>query len=374
MRDGDDPRPIVAVVIPCHRVRDRVLGVIERIGPEVGRIFVVDDACPEQTGRHVLATCRDDRVEVMFHTVNLGVGGAVMTGYRRAMAIGAAVVVKVDGDGQMDPALIPRFVAPILEGRADYTKGNRFHNVEDVRAMPAARLVGNAGLSFMSKASTGYWQVFDPTNGYTAIDTRALAALPLGKVQRRYFFETDLLFRLGTIQAAVLDVPMTAVYEDHRSGLKISRVLLPFLGGNLRNTGKRIVYNYFLRNFSLASLQLVAGLLLLAFGTLVGVLGWGESIASGVPATTGTVMLAALPIVLGFQLVLSFMAYDIGAAASRAISPMLSAPPAQPGDVAPGVRCGADRSKYLEGADDEDDRQRRLGDGQYGDLAREGRR
>ena len=331
------------------------MGVLGRIGPEVGRVFVVDDACPEGTGRHVVERCRDGRVEVLFHAVNQGVGGAVMTGYRRAMAAGAAVVVKVDGDGQMDPALIPRFVAPILEGRADYTKGNRFHNVEDVRTMPAARLVGNAGLSFLSKASTGYWQVFDPTNGYTAIDARALAALPLAKVQRRYFFETDLLFRLGTIQAAVIDVPMAAVYEDHRSGLRISRVVLPFLAGNLRNTGKRIVYNYFLRNFSLASLELMAGLLLMGFGTLVGVVGWGESIASGIPATTGTVMLAALPIVLGFQLLLSFMAYDIASAVSRAISPMLPSEPVRPdSSVMRVVRSG---SEQAEGAHDDADRE-----------------
>lgn len=351
MRDGDSLDPVVAVVIPCHRVRDRVMDVLARIGPEVGRIFVVDDACPEATGRYVQEHCRDSRVEVVFHAVNQGVGGAVMTGYRWAMAAGAAVIVKVDGDGQMDPALIPRFVAPILEGRADYTKGNRFHNVEDVRTMPAARLIGNAGLSFLSKASTGYWQVFDPTNGYTAIDARALAALPLAKIHPRYFFETDLLFRLGTIQAAVVDVPMVAVYEDHVSGLRISRVMLPFLAGNLRNTGKRIVYNYFLRNFSLASLQLVAGLALMAFGTVVGVVGWGGSIASGVPATTGTVMLAALPIVLGFQLLLSFMAFDIASAASRAISPMLP--------VA--------RSDQAERLHDDDERQRRFGDRQQWD-------
>ena len=372
MRDGDEAWGAVAVVIPCYRVRERVMGVLGRIGPEVDRIFVIDDACPEGSGRHVLEQCRDGRVEVLFHEVNQGVGGAMMTGYRQALAARAAVVLKIDGDGQMDPALIPRFVAPILEGRADYAKGNRFHNVEDLRTMPAARLIGNAALSFLSKASTGYWQLFDPTNGYTAIDARALAALPLGKVQPRYFFETDLLFRLGTIQAAVIDVPMAAVYDDHRSGLKISRVALPFLVGNLRNLGKRIVYNYYLRNFSLASLQLVAGLLLTAFGTTVGVAGWIESLASGVPATTGTVMLAALPIVLGFQLLLSFMAFDIAAAATRAISPMLPANPGPPG--APPVRAVRCGSEHAEHPRHHGDAQSRLHDREREDSAREAQR
>lgn len=354
---------LIAVVIPCHRVRDRVLAVLDRIGPEVGVVFVVDDACPEGTGAHVLAHCRDERVAVLCHERNQGVGGAVMTGYRRAMAAGADIVVKVDGDGQMDPALVPRFAAPILEGRADYTKGNRFHNVEDVRAMPAARLLGNAALSFMSKASTGYWQVFDPTNGYTAISVPALAALPLGKIEPRYFFETDLLFRLNTIQAAVVDVPMEAVYAGAPSGLRIGRVLWPFLAGHGRNAAKRIVYNYYLRNFSLASLQLVAGVVAMLFGTAVGVRGWSRSIQTGVPATTGTVMLAALPVVLGFQLLLSFMAYDIGAVASRAISPLLPSRPARDGEgprVAWAARClgrAGGRSEHRKGARDEADRE-----------------
>lgn len=361
MLDGKEIHTDLAVVIPCHRVRERIMNVLDQIGPEVTRIFVVDDACPEGTGAHVLAHCRDDRVEVLFHAVNQGVGGAVMSGYRRALTLGSAVVVKVDGDGQMDPALIPRFVAPILEGRADYTKGNRFYNVEDVRTMPAARLIGNAGLSFLSKVSTGYWQMFDPTNGYTAIDARALAALPLAKVHSRYFFETDMLFRLGTIQAAVVDVPMVAVYDGHHSGLKVSHVVLPFLLGNIRNAGKRIGYNYFLRNFSLASLQIVFGLLLMALGTVEGVVGWGKSLASGIPATTGTVMLAALPVVLGFQLLLSFVAYDIGAAPNRAISPMLPTGTGMADAHEIRVeRCGSEQAVL---AHDDCDRQRPLCDG-----------
>ena len=317
------PRPSIAVVIPCYRVKDHILSLLSSIGPEVTQIFVVDDACPQGSGSSVLATCQDPRVVVLEHEQNQGVGGAVITGYQSAMAIDADVVIKLDGDGQMDPALIPQFVAPILEGRADYVKGNRFHNMEDVRTMPTARLIGNAGLSFMTKLSSGYWNVFDPTNGYTAISGPVLSRIPLQKLSRRYFFESDLLFRLGTIQACVFDLPMTAVYEGEQSGLHIRRIFLRFLGGNLTNACKRVFYGYFLRGFSIASLELLVSIAFLLFGVVFGINGWTDSVLTRRPATTGTVMLAALPIILGVQLLLSFLAFDIAAVPTRVITSLL---------------------------------------------------
>ena len=316
-------RQVVAVIVPCFRVKSKILAVIDAVGPEVDMIVVVDDACPEGSGEHVRASCRDPRVDIVSLAENQGVGGAVMAGYARAIAKGADILVKLDGDGQMDPALVPSFVEPIRRVQADYTKGNRFYNIEDVKAMPAARLVGNALLSFMTKAASGYWTIFDPTNGYTAISAAAFAQLAHRKIARRYFFESDMLFRLGTVRAKVVDVPMVAVYADETSGLRISRILGPFLAGNVGNFGKRLVYNYFLRDFTIASLELVVGLCLLAFGTIFGAQAWVASASSGVAASTGTVMLAALPVILGVQLLLSFMAYDMAAAPDRAITPTL---------------------------------------------------
>jgi dolichol-phosphate mannosyltransferase len=318
---------VVAVVIPCYRVRAHILPLLHRIGPEVEHIFVVDDGCPEGSGTHVLAGCLDERVVVLVHRENQGVGGAVITGYQHAVAAGADVIVKLDGDGQMDPALIPLLVTPIVQGRADYVKGNRFHNIEDVRAMPKIRLIGNAALSFMTKLSSGYWNIFDPTNGYTAISAAVLSCLPLQKINRRYFFESDILFRLNTIQAVVLDLPMTAIYAGEQSGLHVRRVFLDFLGGNLSNFGKRVFYSYFLRGFSIASLELVTGLLFLGFGVIFGVQGWMSSIATGLAATTGTVMLAALPVILGVQLLLSFLAFDFSVMPTSPITALL--PPKQ---------------------------------------------
>jgi glycosyltransferase involved in cell wall biosynthesis len=301
----------VAVVIPCYRVVPAVLEVLEKIGPEADRIYCVDDACPDESGSFIQKQCRDPRVRVVRHQKNQGVGGATVTGFRAALEDGAEIVVKIDGDGQMDPALLPRFLNPILSGRADYCKGNRFFSVESVQSMPPIRLLGNALLSFITKLSSGYWNIFDPTNGYLAIHSRVLAELPLGKIHPRYFFESDMLFRLNTIGAVVEDVPMNARYADEHSSLRVGRVLLPFLFNHVRNFGKRIVYNHFLRNFSAASVELALGLVSLLFGVLFGVVRWWHSFQSGVPVTAGTVMLAALPVILGSQLLLSFLNYDV---------------------------------------------------------------
>ena len=139
----------------------------------------------------------------------------------------------------------------IIRGQADYTKGNRFYDLAEIRRMPRIRILGNAMLSFMTKISSGYWDLFDPTNGYTAIHTRVLAKLPLEKISRRYFFETDMLFRLNVARATVVDVPMDAVYGAEISNLKVSRVLADFGFKHFRNACKRIFYSYFLRDMSL---------------------------------------------------------------------------------------------------------------------------
>lgn len=309
----------VAVVIPSYKVTGQVLGVIADIGTEVWRIYVVDDKCPDGSGAFVSQHCSDSRVRVLYHEHNQGVGGAVMTGYAQAIADGADVIVKVDGDGQMDPSLIPSFVAPIAAGDADYTKGNRFFNLEKIRQMPAVRLFGNATLSFMAKLSSGYWDLFDPTNGYTAIHADVARLLPLAKISRRYFFETDILFRLNTIRAVVVDVPMDARYADEVSNLRISRIAGEFLLKHVRNFAKRLFYNYYLRDLSVASIELPLGLLLLVFGVVFGGWHWIRAVREGVVASAGTVMLSALPTLMGLQLVLAFLNYDIASVPRRPI-------------------------------------------------------
>jgi dolichol-phosphate mannosyltransferase len=307
----------IAVVVPCYKVTRHVLEVISAIGPEVARIYVVDDKCPDGSGNYAEANCKDPRVVVLRHEINQGVGGAVMTGYRAAIEDGVDIIVKVDGDGQMDPSLIPNFIEPILAGEADYTKGNRFFDLEEIRAMPRLRLFGNAVLSFMTKLSSGYWDLFDPTNGYTAIHADVARRLPFKKISSRYFFETDMLFRLNTLRSVVVDVPMDANYGDEISNMKISKIIGEFLLKHVRNFVKRIFYNYYLRDVSLASIELPLGVLLFVFGAFFG--GWNWLLASreGITTPAGTVMLSALPVLMGLQLVLAFLAYDIASVPRR---------------------------------------------------------
>ena len=310
---------IVAVVIPCFRVKNHILIVLSRIGTEVDRVFVIDDACPEGSGQLVQEQCSDPRVTVIRHEVNQGVGAAVMTGYAAALKEGAQIMVKVDGDGQMDPALIPHFIAPILKGQADYTKGNRFYDLTRIGQMPAVRLLGNAALSFMAKLSTGYWNLFDTTNGFTAIHAKAAKRIAFEKVSPRYFFETDLLFRLNTIRAVVVDIAMDASYGSETSNLRVTHVFGEFLVKHLRNFGKRVFYSYFLRDMTAASLELVIGLCAVTFGMVFGGIHWLHSIGTGMPTPLGTIMLAALPTMLGLQLLLAFIAFDVANVPRRPI-------------------------------------------------------
>lgn len=315
--------PRIAVVIPCYRVAGQVLDVIARIGPEVGWIIAVDDACPQHSGDVIEQHCRDPRVRVLRHDENRGVGGAVLTGYKAACALPAEVVIKLDGDGQVDPALIPMLAAPVLRGDADYVKGNRFYRLSDVRGMPPLRLFGNAVLSFLTKLSSGYWQLFDPTNGFTAIHPLLLSELDADRLAQGYFFESDLLHHLGQLRAVIVEMPMRASYGDEPSGLRPLQMVGPFLRGHVRNTFRRLLYSYFLRGFSAASLELLLGVPLFLFGLVFGIWQWGTSIADQLPATAGTVMLAALPLIVGSQLLLSWLNFDVAAEPHQPIHPLM---------------------------------------------------
>ena len=301
----------IAVAIPCYKVTRHVLEVIQAIGSEVETIYAVDDACPDCSGSFIEEHNRDPRVRVLYNPENRGVGGAILTAYQAAMADGMDIVVKIDGDGQMNPALLPSFVRPLLQGRADYTKGNRFFRPESVQGMPPVRVFGNAMLSFLTKLSCGYWNVMDPTNGYTAVRTCVLAELPLDKLERRYFFETDMLFRLNTVRAVVKDIPMDSVYADEESNLKVGHVLPEFLKKHISRLWRRYLYNYLVRDFNVGTLYSLSGVLLVFAGTAFGAWHWVSGNFNSHPATSGTVMLAALPVLIGIQSLIAFLHYDV---------------------------------------------------------------
>ncbi len=310
---------MIGVVIPCYKVTKHIISVLENIGPEVDLIFVVDDYCPDQSGQFVEAHSKDPRVCVVYNPENRGVGGATLAGYFAALSKDSKIIVKIDGDGQMDPKLIPRFIAPIQKGLADYVKGNRFFDLDTLSQMPRVRLFGNAVLSIITKLSTGYWNIMDPTNGYTAIHADALKMLQLGKVETRYFFESDMLFRLGICRAVVLDIPMKAVYADEESHMNVSRVALTFPLKHLKRATKRILYNYYLRDFNIGSCHLLLGTLMLTGGVFYGTIKYYHGQVTNTFASSGTVMLSSLPIILGFQLLIAFLQYDVSNIPKRPI-------------------------------------------------------
>jgi hypothetical protein len=220
----------------------------------------------------------------------------------------------------MNPKLLPQFVRPLLRGEADYTKGNRFFRPESVHGMPPMRLFGNAVLSFMTKLSCGQWSVMDPTNGYTAVRTCVLRELPLDKLEKRYFFETDMLFRLGTVRALVKDVPMDSVYAEEESNLRISKVAPEFLRKQLLRLAKRYVYSYWVRDFNMGSIYSLTGGLLLLWGVVFGLYQWAQSAAHNTVASSGTVMFAALPVIIGIQFLIAFLHIDIESAPREPLS------------------------------------------------------
>ena len=300
----------ICVVIPAYKVSSHILEVVQSIGPEVHKIIVVDDNCPEKSGELVEKFSKDKRLEVIFLNLNLGVGGAVKTGYKRALELNQDIIVKIDGDGQMDASKIKELTEPIIVKLADYTKGNRFFNYEAVIKMPKMRMFGNLGLTFMTKLSSGYWHVFDPNNGFTAINLDVLKKLNLSKIDNGYFFESDMLFRLNMATARVLDISIPAIYDGEKSNLNIGRVLFEFPIKHLRNFLKRIIYSYYLRDFNLASIELPIGLFLFLFGMVLGSYCWVQGILQESATQTGTLILIAMSVLLGLQLILAFLAHD----------------------------------------------------------------
>lgn len=298
-------------MIPAYKVERHILGLLPRIGEDVDVIWVVDDACPNQSGALVEKKSKDKRVKVLYNLKNKGVGGAVIAGYKAAFEAGAEVIVKLDGDGQMFPEDIPKLIKPILSGEADYTKGNRFDSLDQLYLMPRVRILGNAVLSLWSKLSSGYWKITDPTNGFTAIHRAALERIDLNKLSERYFFESDMLFRLNLAAAVVEDVPLPARYGDEKSNMKISQILWEFPWKHVRNQLKRIFYRYYLREFSIASFELPIGMLLVLFGTWFGLSSFLTASEAGRQTTAGQATVSSLSIILGVQLLLSFLSYDI---------------------------------------------------------------
>lgn len=300
----------ISVVIPAHNEAAHVAKVVQALPSFVDHILVVDDASTDETSNAALS-CHDSRLELLKNPTKLGVGASVIRGYERAIALGADIVVKMDGDDQMSPEYLPQLLDALINEGMDYSKGNRFLAGESLDTMPKLRLFGNVAMTFLTKLASGYWHIFDPQNGYTAVKTKTLKVLDLRSIHPGYFFENDMLVRLNLLNSRVKDIPIPARYQDEKSDLNPFKISLSFPGLLLRRFLFRIYQKYILRDFSPIALFLLLGSLLFGWGFGFGAYLWVHTLRTGIPTPTGTIMLSLLPLILGFQLLIQAIVLDI---------------------------------------------------------------
>jgi dolichol-phosphate mannosyltransferase len=301
----------IGVVIPAYRVERHIERVVRAIPAYVRSIIVVVDCSPDATYERVKSVA-DARLTVILHETNQGVGGAMQSGFREALRQELDIVVKMDGDDQMDPSEMPRLLQPLIDGRADMSKGNRYEHIQALKSMPGIRIFGNAGLTFLVKLASGYWSNFDPANGYVAVRTDLLRRLDIGRLHKRYFFESGLLIQLGILRAVIQDVAIPARYGDEQSSLSVTRTLFGFPPKLLWGFARRIFWRYFVYDFTAVSVYLLLGIPALLWGVIYGcVVLWEVQQPGAQSATAGQVMLAAMPIIVGIQFLSQSLALDI---------------------------------------------------------------
>ncbi|RXR26733.1 glycosyltransferase family 2 protein [Oerskovia turbata] len=299
----------IAAVVPAYKEESMIRTVIDTMPEFVDLIVIVDDCSPDGTSEAVKSS-DDPRVVLIRHEVNKGVGGAIVTGHRAAMERGADVDVVMAGDAQMDPAYLPDLLDQVTSGGFGFAKANRFFRPDSYVGMPRHRVFGNVVLSFMTKFASGYWHLFDPQNGYTAVRTSVLEKIDLDRVSERYSFENDLLIHLNVAGTSAVDVPIPAVYGNEVSSIRLGKVVPELMSLLFRGYWYRLWYRYVLWSFSPVALLLFTGLFLTFVGVVAGV--WMiVATWNSTPATAGTVLLAVTPFVLGVQMLVSSLQLDI---------------------------------------------------------------
>ena len=299
----------MAVVVPAYDEEALVGSTVSGIPAFVDRIIVVDDGSKDGTA--VRAQAADKRVEVIPHERNQGVGAAIVTGYRRAIAIGVDVTCVMAADGQMDPDDLETLVRAIATGETDYAKANRLFTGQAWQLIPRTRYLGNAALSFMTKIASGYWHVADSQSGYTAVNLETLKLLDLDRIYRRYGFPNDLLVHLNVFNRRVRDYPSRPIYGvGERSGIRLRHVVPKISWLLLKGFFWRMGQKYVIRDFHPLILFYTLGILLFGVGMLLGI---AEVVLRflGNPITSATIVLVALLVISGLQLLLFAMWFDM---------------------------------------------------------------
>ena len=302
----------ISVVVPAYKEEEHIAQVISTMPDFVDHIVVVDDASPDRTG-DVAREAADERTEVIRHEKNQGVGGGILTGHQRAIDLDMDISVVMAGDAQMDPDYLPSLLDPIVDQGYGFTKANRFFTAKSFEGMPRHRVFGNVLLTFLTKASSGYWNLVDPQNGYTAVTVKSLQRLPLEKIHRRYDFENDILIWLNIAGVRATDVPIPAVYGNETSTMRLWRVVPRIMATLIAGGWRRMWRKYILWDFSPIALLLIVGLLLTVFGVAVGIWATVWSLTNGVSASTGTWLLGIAPAIVGIQFMVQGLTLDIQA-------------------------------------------------------------
>jgi glycosyltransferase involved in cell wall biosynthesis len=304
----------IAVVIPCYKVETHIQKVVAEIPDYVTSIILVNDASPDKTGE-ILDTLaiENPKITVLHHTENQGVGGAMITGFQEAVKQNHEVVVKIDGDGQMNIAYFEKMLQAVFEEKYNFVKGNRFFDRKMLRTMPAIRRLGNIGMGFLIKMASGYWNIFDPANGFFCIHTSVLKKIDFNRISKRFFFESSLLIELYYTGAKIKDIPMPAIYAEEKSNLSIWKTAFTFPPKLFKAFLRRIWLRYFIYDFNIGSLYIFFGIPLFFFGLIFGIIKWIHYANLHAPSPTGTIMVAVISLVLGFQMILAATQYDISA-------------------------------------------------------------
>jgi glycosyltransferase involved in cell wall biosynthesis len=299
----------VAVVVPAHDEELLVAETLRGIPAFVDRVIVVDDASNDATAERATAV-GDARVEVIVHERNAGVGAAIVTGYKRALAEAIDVTCVMAADNQMDPAELLDFVLPVARDKVDYAKANRLVSGEAWEVIPRTRYLGNAILSLLTKIASGYWHVADSQAGYTALSLDVLRRLDLDRIYRRYGFPNDMLVHLNIVNARVRDVPSRPIYGvGERSGIRL-RAVVPRISWLLfKGFWWRLREKYVIRDFHPLVFFYALGALMTLVGVVLGVLVTVLRII-GNEITTPTIVLVALLLISGTQFTLFAMWFD----------------------------------------------------------------
>ncbi len=299
----------MAVVVPAYNEDALIGSTVEGIPSFVDRIIVVDDGSKDATAAR--AQNADKRVEVISHEKNQGVGAAIVTGYKRAIANGVDVTAVMAADGQMDPDDLETLVRAVALGETDYAKANRLFTGQAWQLIPRTRYLGNAALSFLTKIASGYWHVADSQSGYTAVNLETLKLLDLDRVYRRYGFPNDLLVHLNVFNRRVRDYPSRPIYGvGERSGIRLRHVVPKISWLLLKGFFWRMGQKYVIRDFHPLILFYTLGGLLFGVGMALGI---AEVILRflGNPITSASIVLVALLLISGLQLLLFAMWFDM---------------------------------------------------------------